>query len=1076
MLVSTAALALAFWGQTPPTDQRGVYTRPTISGNTVIFTCEGDLWRGDLTSREAARLTRDAGLETSARFSPDGKRVAFTAQYDGTTQVYVMPSGGGEPLRLTYEPAVDGVMGWSPEGDRVIFRVGSADPQNLSQVRSIPAGGGLSQLVPVPRADFASFNANGDLAYVPVSNEWANWFHYEGGAADQIWLRTKDGAFRALTRTKTIETTPVWCGGQLYGVSERTGTLNLFRYPLSGGNPTPITRNTQYPVRYPDSDGQRIVFQSGPFLSLFDPVANETKPLSFRLTSDRLFARERQVPLTRALESGRVGPTAKRIVVASRGQIVTVPAESGAMRTLVNQPGSRAMLPAWSPNGASIAYFSDVTGEYELYTVAADGSGTPKQITKGFAGNPFELTWSPDGSKILVSDRELRVRQVTVETGAIEQIWQGKFSGSYDIGPAQLRYSPDGQLVCFNAFTPSWASAVMVANVATKEVALAGEDGYSSTGGAFSPDGKFLVVGMDRDFTNRTWVNVTQKLSFDPSFRLTIFPLVADATNPFPTKNDEEPAKPAAAEPTSKDDSKPAPKLTYVLTDLARRGMDVPGPTGRYTGAIAWLDGQILVSEQLAPLGGVGGNRLMSLDLEEREWSPAYGDHRSFEISGDGKSILFSVDGGFELAPIRPGPLRAEDVPLGGLMVSVKPTAEWRHILRETWRANRDLFYDPGMHGVDWNAVWTKYEAQLDQVGDRSDLDRIQREMVSELRCGHAYIGRPPLDVPGALPQPQGFLGIDVSPAAVGVRIDRILRGPGLTYPDASPLADPTLQVKEGDFLVSINGQPIPSNRDYRSLLLNQAGKTVLVGINSSASLTGARTVAVTALGSEWGVRVADYVRGRRDYVNKVTGGKFGYVYVSDMSELGSTQWAALTMSELEKEAVVFDFRANGGGNTSSVFLDQLVMRPLFFFQPRMGGAWRRESWAFRGSFAALCNEYNFSDGELVIESWKKLGLGPVVGKRTGGGEVGSGGGYRLIDGSAVYVPNYAAFDFERQEWIIEGVGATPTVEVDQDPAKALAGADPQLDRAIALLQDAAKRRPVKPVTPPKFPRPRVGG
>jgi len=1053
-------------------DQKGIFTRPTIHGDSVVFTCEGDLWLGNLKSSTAARLTRDAGLETSARFSPDGKQVAFVGQYDGTAQVYVMDVEGGEPRRLTWESGVENIQGWTPDGKNILFRKPTADPQNFAQIMQVPATGGQVQRLALPRGEFASINAKGQVAYVPVSMEWANWFRYEAGAADQLWLADLKGGFRRLTNGPGIDTMPVWCGNDLYAVSERAGQLNLFKYDTANGRATQITKNTTHPVRYPDSDGKRLIFEAGPFLSIYDPATSATLPVRLNLLSDRIHSREQLVPLAAGVGGGNLGPTAKRIVLESRGQIVTLPLDKGAMRVVDGESGSRAILPKWSPDGRNVIYFSDRTGEYELWTTAADGSGEPKQVTKGFGGNPGEIIFSPDSKRVAVSDREQRIHVIDLATGAMDRVHTHPFAGSYDVFPNNLAFSPNGKLLVFNGLTPAFTTTVGLVDLDQKKVKYLTRPGYFGGGGAFSPDGKWLLIAADRDFGVYTNPAPTQKFSFDKTARLTLFALDRAAKSPFLPENVEEPIKEEKKE--EKKDEKPAePKkdepFVYDLESLEERWVDVPVPTGRYNGPMKWVGDRLIVAEQEE--FGVPSLRVLSIGLKKKDVIEIASGVANYELSADNSSILLQSPAGLAVGPLIPGPVPAKPVRLSSYTLSVDPKKEWKQIFRETWRVSRDFFYDPGMHGADWNAIWAKYEPQLAHLGDRSDLTRLQKDLVSELRCGHAYVGGGGSFTPGATPRPIGLLGIDASPAERGIKIDRILRGPSMTFTESSPLGDPTMGVKEGDFILAINGKSIDPKQDYRSLLVGTVGQTVLLTVNSKPSLEGSRTVAVEPIGNERALRLADHVRQRGEYVKAKTGGKVGYVYVGDMVETGQKQWTGQIMSELEKEAVVFDFRGNGGGYISSILLDQLNIKPLFYFQPRKGETWRRENWALRGAKVALCNEYNFSDGELVIEAWKKLGLGPVVGKRTGGGEVGSGGGYRLKDGGSVYVPNYAAFDFEKQKWVIEGYGATPTVEVDQDAAKALQGIDSQLDKAIELAIAEAKKNPVKPVSHPPFPK-----
>ena len=1037
--------------------QRSFYTKPDIHGNLVVFTCEGDLWLGDIGTHAARRITSHPGTETNARFSPDGSKIAFTAQYDGGTDVYVMPVGGDAPKRLTYDPKGADVLGWTPDGKSVLFRSRRNSPVGgVRRLYTVPAAGGQPSLVPIPAGEFGSLSNGGELAYVPVSIEWANWFRYKAGQADSIWLADLKGHFNRLTSYRGVDTTPVWCGAAIFFVSERGGVSNLYRLDPKTKAVSAMTHYFDVPVRYPGSDGRRVVFQHGPGLAVYDPETRQLQELSFELGSDRIHSREQRIGLAAMAQSPSIGPSGKRIAVEARGQIVSVAAENGDMRVLENQPGARAMWPAWSPDGKQVAFFSDRSGENELWLTDAAGGKPPRQLTKGLKGNFYAPVWSPDGKALAFGERMGRILLVDSTTGAFKQIDKSDYTGSYDGFVPGVVFSRDSKFIAFNHIEAMWISQVYLVEVASGRSLRVSNPNVNSLNPAFSFDGKFLLYVADSQLTPVA-IDATQKYAFDNARRVYMVALSPDTASPFLPKNDEE----GQAE-------KPAPKPGPISSDgLSDRVIEVPMASGRYQQATGVGSKLFLINWTSIPeLDGspAGLGELQAFDLEKKALSTVASNVDSFDVSADGKKLLLRRGNSFAVADPTGAPVAFSPVNLTPYAVTIDPEKEWRQIFEESWRVARDFFYDPKMHGVDWNKVRRKYEALLPMVGDRTDLSRLQADMVSELNAGHAYISNPS---PRAPVIPMGYLGADFSPSASAVKITKLFRGDGFAG-NRSPLLQPGLKIKEGDYIVSIGGQPVHSDQDIQALLIGTAGQTVALGVNDKPSADGARIVEVQPVPSEDGMRYTDWVQGRAAYVLQHGGDDFGYLHVPDMGPSGVVGFTKGQFPNVNKAGMIYDFRYNGGGYVSSLLLENVGARPQAWFKPRDSETWTRENWANIGYHVALCNEHNFSDGELVIEDWKRMKLGPVIGTRTGGGEVGSGGGYSLIDHGLIYVPNYGAFSDGK--WIIEGVGAIPDIEVDQDPEAVMAGRDPQLDKAIEVLKAKIAQEPIKKPTAPPFP------
>ena len=1055
--------------------------RPHVHGDQVVFQSEGDLWLGTISTGLAMRVTSHEGVEGPAFFSPDGRRLAFTAQYDGGTDVYVMDAAGGMPRRLTWDPVAAGTLGWSASGSEVLFRSRRWDGARHTRFWAVSATGGAPRLLPIPYGSFLTANADGRrLAYVPVSAEWQHWKRYQGGEADDIWLAdTTAHTFRRLTDDPGIDTEPVWAGDALYFVSERDGHANLWRLDVATGKATQATHYADYDVRYPGSDGTRIVFEHGDGLAMYDPATGASRELAFDLRSDRIHARARQVVATRWLAGTAFGPTGKRLLVSARGQILSAPAENGDVRTVMSQSGARCQFPAWSPDGKRFAFVSDRSGEEQVWLAPASG-GAPTQLTRDHQGPLGPLVWSPDGKWLATSDHEMRTLLVDAASGAIRVVDQADRGGSYDIVLEGFRFSPDGKWLAFEHLEPNWNTAVWLYDIAAAHAVRVSDPEMNSNAPAFDGEGKFLTFLSDRAFDPKA-VNANRYFTYDKFTKVSLVVLAADGKSPFLPPNDEEgtPESPAqtklkATTASAKADTARALPVTHVDTEgLAARIVEVPVPADHYVRVLP-VEGKLLLLVQGDP--GEDGTaadarELRAFDLKKQEVEVVAKKVSDVQLSGDRKKILVRSGKSFTIADAGAASLPDKGkVDTGAWTLTVDPAAEWSQILGETWRLARDFFYDPKMHGVDWDAVKRKYDALLPAVADRSDLNFVQGEIIAELNCGHAYVGGG--DNPDVKTVPMGYLGLDavfVPGPEPAWRITKLYGSDGFDLHLASPLLAPGVGVKVGDYILAVAGRPARADAELGALLVGLAGNVVQLTVNSKPARAGARDVRVKTLASESLLRYEDWVAGRTAYVRTHGGPNIGYLHIPDMSERGLQEFGKHYYPQLGKDAIVYDVRFNGGGFIDAMLLLQMSTRPYSWFKPRYGASWTRQDWGFAGHAATLCNETSGSDAEEFSDAFQRLKLGPVFGVQTWGGEVGSGGGYRLLDGGTLFIPNYGEWVPEGK-WVIEGTGAIPDVIVPEDPAALMSGADPQLDRALAYLKDRLAKEPVVRPVPPPFP------
>jgi tricorn protease len=1065
-LVLCSFLAVAACAQA---DVQAFLTSPDIHGSKVVFTAEGDLWLSNLQTGESQRLTSDPGVETRAHFSPDGTQIAYSANYDGGEEVYVMPVTGGMPKRLTYDPTGAEVLGWTPDGSRILFRSKSKLVSSYvaafseDEVFTVSATGGDPVKVAVPKANFAEYSPDGQtLAFVPTSNEWMNWFRYEAGEADQIWLANlKSGGFEKLTDSKGIDTQPVWVGKEIYFISERSGIRNLFKLDPASRRVSQITFSTTAPVRNLSSDGTQVIYEIGPKLGDYNPAKGSPQVLDIHLNSDRIHARPFQFPVA-GLSQADISPTGKRLVVVARGHLLTIPVEDGVNHEVAGGGVQRIQNAAWSPDGKKVAYTSDLSGEEELYVSDPVEGSAPRQVTNGLGGELYNPVWSPDCKYIVIGDRNCRIRLVDVTTGAIKAIAQTTVGMEYDSANNDYVFSPDSKWVAYQQLEGAQVPRVYLFEIATGKVMAVTNPTIASYSPAFSQDGKWLYVLQQREIDPAA-DPISGLLFADNTIRVTGIALAADAKSPFLDKNAEESDSDKAETPA---DGK---KMKLDFDGLTSRLIDMRVPAGRYGKVVAQGDRLLLLNSTAPPIiNGPPANDLVAFDIKAKSLTALKSGVTGASLSADGKKLLVASAGTLQVVDAGTGeisPTQGVVHPSGS--VSIKPEDEWRQIFEESWRVARDFFYDPHMHGADWKQIRAKYEAELPLIGGRDDLTRVQADLISELNSGHCYVGAPPTFTRRS--SQVGLLGADIDWDAAGAyKLTHIYRGDQWDLITQSPLSAQGINVKDGTYLLKIDGEALKKDDNPYSHLLGKVGTKISVTVNSKPALEGATTYTVTPIASESDLRHTEWIQSRRDYVAKATGGKVAYVYISDMEDHGTRDFSHDYYPNVEKAGIIVDVRGNGGGFTADQFFAQLACRQTGFFSTRNGNYMRIQNWAPLGHLAAVTDEWAFSDGEWFSEFWKRLGLGPLVGHRTGGGCVGSGGGYALVDGGVIFIPNYGAF--VPGAWVIEGRGAVPDYEVDNDPASLMAGKDPQLDKTIALLLDEIAKHPVSLPEHPQFP------
>lgn len=1092
-------------------DEARLLRFPTIHGETIVFTHAGNLYSVSAKGGIARRLTNHDGQEIFPRFSPDGKWIAFSGQYDGNTEVYVIPASGGVPKRLTWTATLarddvadrmgpnNIVIGWKHDSKTILFRSRMRSFNDfIGSLYTVTIDGSMPEPVPLPRGGFASFSPDDSkLAYNRIFREFRTWKRYRGGMADDIWIHDfNTKTTEAIAPSPASDIIPMWAGNRIYFLSDRdkNSRFNLFSYDLTSREVKQHTFFEEFDCKFPSLGDNAIVFENGGYIYRFDLKTEKAEKVPIEMNDDFPVARGGVRSVANNVASYEISPDGKRALFSARGDLFTVPATSGPTRNLTRSPGVHDRNPKWSPDGKTIAFISDATGEDEIHLIAQDGSEPSRAITKGGDTYKFELYWSPDGSKIAWNDKKGRLQYVDVKTGEVQLVAQ---SQSFEI--TDFVWSHDSKWIAYVLPRPQEFALLMLYSVEKKESIPASDGWYTVAKPAFSDDGKYLYFISGRDF-NPTYGQTEFNHIYQNMQRVYLITLRKDLPHPFAPKSDEvtiAPEKPAEAgkptdagkpadakpmpdkaaeggkasepgkpgeQPKPAEQAKPgeAPNAVRVDADgLAQRVVQLPVPPSNY--------GDLNVVGNLVYYRR--GDSLFVFDMATKK-ETALGNIGGYEISHDKKKMLVSSGGKYAIIDLPRGPINVGDgLKLDGMEVVLDRAAEWKQIFEECWRQMRDFFYDPGMHGVDWPAVKAKYAALLPHVHHRADLTYVIGEMIAELNAGHAYVGGG--DVPNVPRLPLGLLGAELrrDPNTKFYRIERILKGTTWNPTTRSPLADIGVDAKVGEYIVAVNGRPTSEMANIYESLVNAADRHVILSLNSKPELAGARTVHVLPIRDEAPLYYYEWVQNNIAKVDKMSNGKIGYIHVPDMLQNGLNEFAKHYYPQLGKKALVIDMRGNGGGNVSPMLIERLRREIAMVGIHRNGSPSVIPFGTFVGPKACLINEFSASDGDLFPWQFRHYGLGKLIGKRSWGGVIGIRGTLPLLDGGYLNRPEFSRYSLDGKTWIIEGYGVDPDDVVDNDPAKEWAGDDEQLNYAVKHLLEELKTKEFNLPPVPPFPK-----
>jgi tricorn protease len=1088
------------------TNDTKLLTTPAISQTHIAFVYANDLWVADINGKNVRHLTTDLGIETNPAFSPDGSLIAFSAQYDGNTDVFIVPAAGGIPKRLTWHPGPDIVQSFTPDGKAVLF----ASPRNTYsgrylQLYTVPLDGGYPEQLKIPYANKAVYSPDGTkIAYNPLYEAFTQWKNYRGGTNSVIWIiKLSDYSFEKIPQPegRSNDPGPMWIGDKVYFRSDRNGEFNLFSYDPKTKEIKQLTNHKDYPVLNAAAGGGKIIFEQAGLLHIYDPQKGQETKITIGIATDLSELRERYAKGARWVRNASISPSGARAVFEFRGEIVTVPAEKGDSRNITNTPGVHERFPAWSPDGKSIAYFSDAPGEYELHLRSQDGKGETKKFRLSGAGFYDEPEWSPDGQKISYADNSCSLYWIDLKTGISKKIASEYLYQPRRGRPVYSAWSPDSKWLGYTLKSATYIQKVLVYSL-DQDKSYPITDGLSDVAEpVFDAIGKYLYFFASTDAGPvKQWFDLSSA-----DMRLTnsiyVVALTKDAPNPLVKESDEEkgapdkpaadktvpekaaPAKPeqkTAAAEKPKDEKpkdaapKPAEAVKIDFDGLDHRIVALPVPAGSYRSLTAGETGQIYYLENPPDIGSAaapgfgGGASLHRYDFKARKDEILLSGVSGFELSADKKKILHISGQNFFITALAPKPLPGQGkLNVDAIEVRIDPRLEWKQIFDEAWRINRDFFYATNMHGADWPAMKKKYEVFLPHLACRSDLNRVIQWMCSELGVGHHRVGGGDSLVQ-AKNVPAGLLGADYSIENGRYRFKKVYGGLNWNPELRSPLTEPGVDVRAGEYLLSVDGKDIRPPAELFSFFENTAGKIVVITIGPNPDGTGSRTVQVVPIENEYALRNRDWVEGNLKKVEQATGGRVAYVYVPNTSTQGFIYFKRYFYPQADKDAIIVDERFNGGGSLADYYIDHLRKPFVSYWNMRYGADLKSPSASIDGPKVMLIDETAGSGGDLLPWMFRKFKLGSLIGKRTWGGLVGTLGFPVLMDGGSVTAPNLAIWT--EDGWIVENVGVPPDIEVEQTPAEVIAGHDPQLEKAIQVVMDALKKNPPKKLQRPPYP------
>jgi tricorn protease len=1045
---------------------------PDIHGEQVAFVYAGDIYTAASSGGTATRLTSHQGQELFPKFSPDGSRIAFSAEYNGTRQVYVMPAGGGVPRQLTWYndvgtmPPRGGydyrVLDWSPDGKHILVRANRL-PWGIRMGRFylVPADGGDEKPMPIPEGGGGMFSPDGrQVVYTPIDREFRTWKRYRGGRAQDVWRYDLEaGRSEQLTQHPATDNQPMWVGDDIYFTSDRDYTLNLYRH-VSDGEPEPVTRHADFDVLWPSAGPAAIVYESGGYIYRFDPTTDASERIDIAVTGDLPARLPRIVDASKFIQAADLSPDGKRAAFSARGEVFTVPAENGPVRNVTHSPSAREIDAIWSPDGSQFAYLSDASGEYEIWVRPQMGDGEARQVTSDGAIWRFPPRWSPDGKLLAFGDKQQQLNIVNVSTGRVSVVDTSEHNDITDYS-----WSPDSRYLAYVKSNDALFASIWIHSIDGGDKHQVTGDMTNDGNPVFDPKGRYLYFLSSRD-QDLEFASIEFNYMVTNSVRVYAAQLNADQPALLRPKSDEG----GAPKPEKKDEDEDEPKevlrLSIDYDDIAARVVALQDEGGDYVSLTATSQGPMYLAR------GQGEDEdksvLKLFDLESEEEQTVLKDIDQYVLAAGGKHVLFKKDDNWGIAEAKCDQDADKDhLDLANMELRIDPAIEWQQMYVDGWRILRDWFYDPNMHGMDWELIRAKYEPLVDYVAHRADLDYLFGEIAGEMNAGHIYVQSG--DQPKVTRHDGGLLGAEFDAADGYYRVSKIFAGEPWHDIFYSPLAAPGVDVEVGDYVIAINGVTTANVDNFYQLLENTGGDVVTLTVNKRPQERNARDVMVKAISSEAQLRYLDWVEDRARRVDELSGGRIGYVHLPNTATDGNRELFRRFLPQVRKDALIIDARYNGGGFIPDRMIEVVARQPLNYWKWR---GWKPQStpgFAHDGPKATLINGYSSSGGDAFPYYFQKLGLGPLIGTRTWGGLIGISGNPMLADGGGILASTFRFMDTDGN-WAVENQGVAPDIEVVDRPELVAAGQDPTLERAVEYLLRELENSPPETIEAPPAP------
>ncbi len=1043
--------------------------QPALSNDKIAFIYAEDLWVADRDGSNPKRLTIDEGVESSPIFSPDGSMIAFNAEYDGNSDVFIVSVNGGIPKRLTWHPYNDLVRDFSPDGKKVLFASRRNSHTNrYFQLYTVSIDGGATTQLDIPNAFWASYSDDGKhIAYTTIYDTFNQWKHYRGGTISRIWIyNTETHEVVEIPKPEggSNDTQPQWAGDTVYFRSDRDGEFNLFSYTVKDKKVEKLTDYNDFPVINAKAHNNTIIYEHAGTLHMYDIISGNDTKLTLNIATDLLELRERYVSGQRYVRSGNISPSGARVVLDFRGDIVTIPAKKGDVKNLTQTTGTHEKFPAWSPDGKSIAYFSDASGEYTMYikNTTNDNIKNIKLNGTGFYGN---IHWAPNSKKVSYVDNGRNLYVTDITTSKTVKIAQDEMFFPGDIRELFSDWSFDSNWIAYTKIIDTnFEKAYLYSLSENKSYELT--DGLSNvTSPIFDPSGKYAYLIASTDAG--PLVNWFDQSNVDKVLTTSIYmiTLQKEVTSPLKKENDEEKGDENGSKDETKDkkDDESEKTLQIDWKGIQNRMLALPIETGVYSELNAVAEGELYYLSSSFHNSESHLYKFTFKDRKAEELLPL----NYYEVSGNGKKMFYNSGGSWFVSDIGK---KSENGPLNldGISVKINPRDEWENIFNEAWRVNRDYFYDPGMHGVDWNAMKAKYRPLIAHASCKDDVYRVMQWMFSELAVGHHRFGSDGDELNNPERIPGGLLGADYKIHNNRHQITKIYGGLNWTPDLKSPLTEPGVAVSVGDYIIAVNGKNVSGTDNFYSFFENTANTLVDLKVSTKADGSGARTYQVTPLRTEWAIRNRDWVEGNMRKVHEATNGQVAYVYVPNTTTAGFEYFKRYFYPQANKKAIIIDERFNGGGQLADYYIDILKRPVQAYWNFRYGQDLKSPSASIQGPKVMLIDETAGSGGDYLPWMFRKFKMGTLVGKRTWGGLVGVLGYPEFIDGGVVTAPNVAFYT--ENGFRVENEGVPPDVEVEQWPEQVIKGQDPQLEKAIEIVMKQLKENPPKTMERPAYP------